>query len=175
MSCWRNSKRRRKEMAVTSSGTATVTLPTDEQILITREFDAPRHLVYKAYTTPELVKRWWNAKRGEVTVAEIDLRVGGTWRYVMVTDDGFEVGFHGEYREIVPNERLVSTELYEGVPDGEPTLNTLTLTETDGRTTMTILVEAPSREVRDAIIDSGMEAGMQDAMDLLEEIAVSLR
>jgi uncharacterized protein YndB with AHSA1/START domain len=162
-------------MTVTSSRTARVTLPTDEQILITREFDAPKHLVYKAYTTPELVKRWWNAKRGEVTVAEIDLRVGGTWRSVMVTDDGFEVAFHGEYREIVPNERLVSTELYEGVPDGEPTLNTLTLTETDGRTTLTILVEAPSREVRDAIIDSGMEAGMQDAMDLLEEIAVSLR
>ncbi len=162
-------------MAVTSSGTAKVTLPTDEQILITREFDAPKHLVYKAWTTPELVKRWWNAKRGEVTVAEIDLRVGGAWRSVMVTDDGFEVGFHGEYREIVPNERLVSTELYEGVPDAEPTLNTLTLTETDGRTIVTILVEAPSREVRDAIIDSGMEAGMQDALDLLEEIAVSLR
>jgi uncharacterized protein YndB with AHSA1/START domain len=162
-------------MAVTSSGTAKVTLPTDEQILITREFDAPKHLVYKAWTTPELVKRWWNAKRGEVTVAEIDLRVGGAWRYVMIADGGMEVGFHGEYREIVPNERLVSTELYEGVPDGEPTLNTLTLTETDGRTTVTILVEAPSREVRDAIIDSGMEAGMQDAMDLLEEVAISLR
>ena len=162
-------------MAVTSSRTARVTLPTDEQILITRQFDAPKHLVYKAWTTPELVKRWWNAKRGEVTVAEIDLRVGGAWRSLMVTDDGFEVGFHGEYREIVPNERLVSTELYEGVPDSEPTLNTLTLTETDGRTTVTILVEAPSKEVRDAIIDSGMEAGMQDALDLLEEIAVSLR
>ena len=75
-------------MAVTSSGTATVTLPTDEQILITREFDAPKHLVYKAWTTPELVKRWWNAKRGEVTVAEIDLRVGGKWRYVMIADGG---------------------------------------------------------------------------------------
>ena len=72
-------------MAVTSSGTATVTLPTDEQILITREFDAPKHLVYQAWTTPELVKRWWHAKRGEVTVAEIDLRVGGMWRYVMVS------------------------------------------------------------------------------------------
>ena len=104
-------------MAVTSSGTAKVTLPTDEQILITREFDAPKHLVYKAWTTPELVKRWWNAKRGEMTVAEIDLRVGGTWRYVMVADGGFEVGFHGEYREIVPNERIVSTEVYEGMPD----------------------------------------------------------
>jgi uncharacterized protein YndB with AHSA1/START domain len=164
-------------MAV-SSGTATVTLPTDEQILITREFDASKHLVYKAWTTPELVKRWWNAKRGEVTFAEIDLRVGGTWRYVMVTDDRFEVAFHGEYREIVPNERLVSTEVYEGVPQGEGeegTLNTATFTEADGRTTLTILVQAPSKEIRDAIIDSGMEAGMQDAMDLLEEVAVSLR
>jgi uncharacterized protein YndB with AHSA1/START domain len=164
-------------MAVTSSQTATVTLPTDEQILITREFDAPRHLVYKAWTTPELVKRWWNAKRGEMTVAEIDLRVGGRWRYVMVTDDGFEVAFHGEYREIVPNERIVTTEVYEGVPEAEEAavLNTLTFAEADGRTTLTNLVQAPSKEIRDAIIDSGMEAGMQDAMDLLEEVAVSLR
>jgi uncharacterized protein YndB with AHSA1/START domain len=161
---------------MTSSGTAKVTLPTDEQILITREFDAPKHLVYKAWTTPGLVKRWWNAKRGEVTIAEIDLRVGGTWRYVMVAD-GQEVGFHGEYREIVPNERIVSTEAYEGIPDADAnaTLNTLTLTETDGRTTLTVLVECPSKETRDAIIDSGMEAGMQDAMDLLEEVAISLR
>jgi uncharacterized protein YndB with AHSA1/START domain len=164
-------------MAV-SSGTATVTLPTDEQILIRREFDAPKHLVYKAWTTPDLVKRWWNAKRGEVTLAEIDLRVGGKWRYVMVADGGFEVGFHGEYREIVSNERIVSTEVYEGVPQeeaGEGTLNTATFTEVDGRTTLTILVQAPSKEIRDAIIDSGMEAGMQDAMDLLEEVAISLR
>ncbi len=159
-----------------SSGTATVALPTDEQILITREFDAPKHLVYKAWTTPELVRRWWNAKRGEVTTAEIDLRVGGTWRYVMVTDDGFEVAFHGEYREIVPNERIVSTEVYEmpEAPDPEGTLNTATFTEVDGRTTLSILVVAPSKEIRDAIIDSGMEAGMQDAMDLLEQVAVSL-
>jgi uncharacterized protein YndB with AHSA1/START domain len=102
-------------MAVTSSGTATVTLPTDTQILITRKFDAPKHLVYRAWTTPELVKRWWHANRGEVTLAEIDLRVGGMWRYVSRSDDGLEVAFHGEYREIVPNERLVSTEVYEGI------------------------------------------------------------
>jgi uncharacterized protein YndB with AHSA1/START domain len=166
-------------MAVTSSGRAALTLPTDQQILITREFDAPKHLVYKAWTTPELVKRWWNAKRGQVTVAEIDLRVGGRWRYVMVTDDGAEVGFHGEYREIVPNERIVSTEVYEGVPQGEGpeqgTLNTATFTEADGRTTLTIVVEAPSKEIRDAIVESGMEAGLQDALDLLEQVAVSLR
>ncbi len=161
-------------MTVTSSGTAKVTLPTDDQILITREFDAPKELVFKAWTTPELVKRWWHANRGEVTHAEIDLRVGGTWRSVMVTPEGFEVGFHGEYREIVPNERIVSTEVYEGVPGNDGTLNTLTLTEAGGRTTMTVLVQAPSKEVRDAIIDSGMEAGMQDALDLLEQVAISL-
>ena len=159
-------------MAV-SSGTAKVTLPADEQILITREFDAPKHLVYKAFTTPELVKRWWHANRGEMTVAEIDLRVGGKWRYVMVADGDFEVGFHGEYREIVPNERIVSTEVYEGMPDAEA-VNTMTLTEADGRTTLEILVQHASKEHRDAHIESGMEAGMQDAMDLLEEVAVSL-
>jgi uncharacterized protein YndB with AHSA1/START domain len=161
-------------MAATSSRTATVTLPTDEQILITREFDAPKHLVYKAWTTPDLVKRWWHAKRGEMTVAEIDLRVGGRWRYVMVTEDGFEFGFHGEYREIVPNERIVSTEVYEGMPEGEA-VDTLTLTEVDGRTTLTILVQHTSKAHRDAHIDSGMEDGLQDALDLLEQVADSLR
>jgi uncharacterized protein YndB with AHSA1/START domain len=166
-------------MEVTSSGAATVTLPTDEQILIRREFDAPKDLVFKAFTTPELVRRWWHAKRGEVTVAEIDLRPGGKWRYVAVADGGVEVGFHGEYREIVPNERLVSTEVYEGIPQGDGpeqgTLNTATFTEADGRTTLELLVEAPSKEIRDAIIESGMEAGLQDAFDLLEEVATSLR
>jgi uncharacterized protein YndB with AHSA1/START domain len=167
-------------MAVTSSGTAVVTLPTDEQILITREFDAPRDLVYRAFTTPELVKRWWHANRGEVTVAEIDLRVGGKWRYVSITPDGFEVGFHGEYLEIVPDERVVTTEIYEGLPEGvsedeAATVNTATFAEADGRTTLTILVQATSKESRDAIIESGMEAGLQDALDLLEQLALSLR
>jgi uncharacterized protein YndB with AHSA1/START domain len=164
---------------VTTGATAKVTLPRDDQILITREFDAPRHLVYKAWTTPELVKRWWHANRGEMTIAEIDLRVGGKWRYVMIANDGSEVGFHGEYREIVPNERVVSTEVYEGVPQSEGpeegTLNTATFAEADGRTTLTILIQAPSKDVRDAIIDSGMEAGLQDALALLEQVAASLR
>jgi uncharacterized protein YndB with AHSA1/START domain len=162
---------------VASSGTAQVTLPADQQILITREFDAPKELVWKAWTTPELVKQWWHANRGEVTVAEIDLRVGGSWRYVSVTNDGFEVAFHGAYREIEPYDRIVSTEAYEGVPnaDENATVNTMTLEEMDGRTTVTVLVEAPSKEIRDAIIESGMEAGMQDAYDLLEQVAISLR
>jgi uncharacterized protein YndB with AHSA1/START domain len=160
--------------ARTGSGSAVVTLPADEQILITRVFDAPRELVYKAYTTPELVRRWWHAKRGEMTVCEIDLRVGGEWRYVMVAHGDMEVAFHGEYREIVANERLVSTEVFEGFPDAE-SLNTLTLTETDGRTKLEILVQHENKEHRDAHVNSGMEAGLQDALDLLEEVAGSLR
>ena len=159
-----------------SSGTATVELPTDEQILITREFDAPKHLVYKAFTTPELVKRWWSGQRGEVTLVEIDLRVGGKWRYVMVASEGFEVAFHGEYQEIVPDERVVSTEIYE-IPDqgdSPPTVNTATFTETDGRTTLEVLVQCPNKELRDTIIDSGMESGMQESYDALERVAASL-
>ena len=167
-------------MAVTSSGPATVTLPTDEQILITREFDAPKHLVYKAWTTPELVKRWWSGHRGEMKIAEIDLRVGGTWRYVMVANRGFEVAFHGVYREIVPNERIVTTEVYEvpeaeALPEADVPLNTVTFTEADGRTTLMLLVQTTSKELRDTIIDSGMEGGMQEQMDVLEQLAISLR
>jgi uncharacterized protein YndB with AHSA1/START domain len=156
-------------MAAMSSGTATVSLPTDEQILITREFDAPRRLVWKAWTTPELVKRWWHANCGEVTTAEIDLRVGGKWRYAQVTPAGFEVGLHGEYLAIVPDERLVSTAVYEGFPEAE-WVDTVTLSEENGRTTLTILVQHSSEEHRDAHIESWMEAGLQDALDLLEQL-----
>ena len=148
---------------------ATVTLPTDDQILITREFDAPRHLVYRAWTTPELVRRWYGGSHGEPSVVEIDLRVGGRWRYAF--DAGF--GFHGEYREIVGDERLVSTEVFEGAPDAE-SLNTLTLTERDGRTTMTVLVQHQNQANRDAHINAGMEEGMNASLDKLEEVARSL-
>ena len=161
---------------MTTSHSAKLTFPADNQILITREFAAPKHLVYRAMTEPDLVKRWWHANRGEITVAEIDLKVGGKWRTVAQAPDGFEVAFHGEYKEIIPNERLVSTEAYEGAPDPDAnaTTNTVTLTEHDGRTTMTLLIDCPSPQVRDAIVESGMEAGMQDAYDLLEELAISL-
>jgi uncharacterized protein YndB with AHSA1/START domain len=161
-------------MAVTSSGSAKVTLPSDDQILITREFDAPRDLVFKAWTTPELVARWWSGERGKVTSVDIDLRVGGTWRYVMEANEGFEVAFHGEYQEIVAGERLVNTEVYEGMPDAAA-LNTLTLTEEDGRTQLQVLVQHTSKEHRDGHINSGMEEGMQEAMDRLERVAISLR
>ena len=165
---------------MTSSGTATVTLPTDEQILITREFDAPKHLVYRAWTTPELVKRWWSGQRGEMTVVEIDLRIGGAWRYVLAAGGGFDVAFHGEFREIVPDERIVTTEVFE-MPDADPLppedepLNIVTFTEVDGRTTLNLLVQTTSKELRDMIVNSGMEAGMQEQYDVLEQLVVSLR
>lgn len=164
--------------AMTSSGKAVVTLPAETQILIVREFDAPKHLLYRAYTEPDLIKQWWSGQRGRVMSAEVDLRVGGNWRYVMTANEGFEVAFHGTFREIVPNERIVTTEIFEGAPveneDEDAALNFVTFDETDGRTTLTTLVECHTREVRDIIIESGMEGGMQEAMDRLEQVAISL-
>ena len=113
-----------------------------------------------------------------MTVVEIDLRVGGDWRYAMVADGGQEVAFHGTYREIVPDERLVTTEIFEGAPAPEPgqeVIDTATFAEVDGRTRLTLLVACPSREVRDMIVASGMEDGLQDALDLLDELTVTLR
>jgi len=150
-----------------------VTLPTDTQILITRDFAAPKHLVYRAWTTPELIKRWWGGNHGEVAIAEVDLQVGGRWRYVLAANGGFEVAFHGEFREIVPDELIVCTEVFEGMPDAEA-LTTMTFTETDGRTTLTQLVQHQNQEHRDGHINSGMEGGMQESMDHLEQVAVSL-
>jgi uncharacterized protein YndB with AHSA1/START domain len=161
-------------MTVTSSRKAVVTLPEDTQILITREFDAPAHLVYRAWTEPELVRRWWSGDRGEMTSAEIDLRVGGTWRFVMTASAGFEVAFHGEYQEIVPAERIVSTEVFEGMPDAAA-LSTTTFSEGNGRTELRILVQHSSQEHRDAHINSGMEDGMQESLARMEQVARSLR
>lgn len=160
----------------TTSGTAKVTLPADTQILITREFGAPRHLVWRAYTEPDLVKRWWAGNKGQVTSAEVDLRVGGRWRYVMTANGGFEVAFHGEFREIAAPERLVNTEAFEGVPDPDGTagLVTVTLTEKDGRTYFEALCDYHDKAIRDMVIDSGMESGMQESYDALERVAVSL-
>ena len=158
--------------SVSSSGTATVTLQTDEEILITREFDAPRHLVYQAWTTPELVRRWWSGTRGEMTTVEIDLRVGGRWRYVMATEGGGEVAFHGEYREIVPNQRIVYTEVFEGTPDAQA-LTAVTFTEAAGQTTLAILIRYDSGQDRDAH-SSYMQDGLEEALDLLGRTAKGL-
>jgi uncharacterized protein YndB with AHSA1/START domain len=159
---------------VTTSGTAQVTLPTDEEILITREFAAPPRLLWKAWTTPEIVSRWWSGQRGKMTSAEIDLRVGGRWRYVMVANEGFEVAFHGDYQEIVPQERIVTTEVFEGAPEGEPALNIVEFVENGDGTTLSLLARFESKAVRDYVLGTGMEGGMQEQMDLLDEIAASL-
>lgn len=167
-------------MAQASSSTMDVTFPSDEEILITRTLNAPRHLVYRAWTTPELVKKWWPGRRGEMTVAEMDFRVGGAWRYVMVAHGEFEVAFHGTYREIVPNERIVNTEVMEmpgTSPDGEEgaVVNTVTFEEADGgATTVRIRTNAGSKEVRDMIAQSGMEGGVREQFEIIEELAASL-
>ena len=157
---------------MTGRRTAVVTLPADTQILITREFNAPRHLVFLAWTTPELIKRWWSGGRGEVTMADVDLRPGGRWRYVLAGGDGTEAAFHGEYLQIVPDERIVSTEVYEAIPDAEA-VTTLMLTEMGGRTRLTMLVQHTSRENRDRHLEYG--DSLQQAMDRLEQAAISAR
>ena len=163
-------------MTATTTHSAVVTLPADTQILVTRDFNAPRHLVYRAHVEPDLVKRWWAGERGVVDSAEIDLRVGGRWRYVMTANGGFEVAFHGEYREIVPDGRIVCTEVFEGVPDGDldPAVCTYSLTDLGAHTRLTVLTEVSSLQVRDMIVQSGMESGLQEGMDALERVAQSL-
>ena len=161
-------------MAAATSGTAKVTLPADDQILIEREFAAPAQLVWRAVTEPELVRRWWHSGRGEMTECEIDLRVGGSWRYAMRPEGADEeIAFYGEFHEIVPHERIVQTETFAPYPDDAST-NTMTLTERDGVTLLTTLVQHQTAYARDMHINSGMEAGMQDAFDRLEQVAISL-
>jgi uncharacterized protein YndB with AHSA1/START domain len=160
-------------------GSAVVTLPSDTEILITRDFDAPAELVFKAYTSPALVKRWWGCfETSKWVVCDIDLRVGGTWRYV-VREPDMEVAFHGEYQEIEAPHRLVTTEVYEGAPVPDPdaagALNIVTLDEVDGVTTLSVLVQCPSQDVRDAIIQSGMESGVQVSYDRLEDLVRQAR
>ena len=149
-------------------GSAVITLPSDTEILITRAFDAPAELIFKAFTTPELVQQWWGFETSEWLVCEIDLRVGGQWRYVIRERD-MEVGFHGEYHEIDGPHRLVSTEVYEGFPDAG-SLNIMTLDEVDGVTTMTTLVQHETQEHRDMQLASGMESGMQVSYDRMEDL-----
>ena len=158
---------------MTTSDSAVVTVPSATQILITRELDAPRHSVYRAYTVPELIRRWWAGHRGQCTSAEIDLRPGGSWRYVMTENAGFEAAFHGEFLEIIDGERIVSTEVFEGEPDAAA-VTTTSFAEHDGRTTQSILVQHISHENRDMHLNSGMELGMQEAMNHLEKVARGL-
>jgi uncharacterized protein YndB with AHSA1/START domain len=152
-----------------------VTLPSDREIVVTRVFNAPRQLVFEAWTQPEHVKRWFGGCGNmTMTVCDIDLRVGGTWRYVLHdSSNGTDHGFSGEYREIVPPERLVSTERYEPVPNSDH-LNTLTLTEQDGKTTLHIHIQHQSMEQRDGHLQSGMEVGLRETLNRLEKLLQSM-
>ena len=160
-------------MTMATSGTAKVTLPAADQILIERTFAAPAHLVWRAVTEPDLVRQWWTGGRGEMTECEIDLRVGGSWRYAMRPEGGEEFAFYGEFLQIVPNEKVVQTETFAPFPDDAST-NTMTLIEQDGATLLRTLVQHQTAQARDMHINSGMESGMQDSFDRLEQVAISL-
>lgn len=156
-------------MMATRHGSATVTLPSDTEILITRSFEAPRALVWEAMTTPRHLLRWWGPTWHPLVACEIDLRPGGSWRFVSRDADGNELAWHGVYREVAAPERTVSTEVFEGFPDAE-SLNTTTLSEHDGLTTVQTLVAHRSKEFRDGHVDSGMEDGMQETFDRLDDL-----
>jgi len=153
-------------------GTLKVTLPDDTSVLLDRTFDAPRHLVWRAMTEPALVKQWYGPRGHSLVVCEIDLRIGGKWRYVLQQPDGTQMGQFGVYRELDAPDRLVSTEAFDDFP-GEA-LVTVTLVETNGKTRLNSHVRSPSKEVRDIVIASGMEHGAAETYDRLDELLPSL-
>jgi uncharacterized protein YndB with AHSA1/START domain len=155
-----------------NTGTLKVTTPTDREIVLTRVFDAPAHLVYKAFTDPELLKRWFGPHGYSLTLCEVDLRVGGEWRYVLKGPDGTTMGMGGVYQEIVPGQRTVHTESFDDYP-GDSVITTV-LTEHDGKTTLTATARYESKEVRDAVVDSGMEHGAAETYDRLAELLPTL-
>lgn len=155
-----------------NTGSLKVTTPTEREIVMTRVFDAPRELVYDALTKPELVKRWFGPRGWSLIVCEIDLRVGGAWRYLLRGPDGTEMGMSGIYRELARPEREVHTESFDDYP-GE-SLVTCVLVEQNGKTTLTGTVLYASQEVRDTVIRSGMEHGAAETYDKLAEHLASI-
>lgn len=162
------------EMATQGKNRATVEIVSDTEVLITRTFGVARDLVFEAMTKPEHVRSWYGCEVMTMVVCEIDLRVGGRWRYVLRMPDQSEHGFSGEYREIVPPKRLVTTESYEPIGPGHEMIATVTLEERDGRTTFRNHLAYKSKADRDGHLQSGMEGGMQESLDRLEARAASL-
>lgn len=146
--------------------------PGTHELSLTREFDAPRDLVFKVYTDPELLPRWWGPRYLTTTVDEMDVRPGGQWRFVQRAPDGSEFGFHGVYHEIAGPERVVDTFEFEGMP-GHVALETTTLEDLGGRTRLTTHSVFQSVADRDAAAASGMESGAAETMDRLEEVLAS--
>jgi uncharacterized protein YndB with AHSA1/START domain len=162
---------------MTQTGSLRITTPTDREIAMTRVFDAPRHLVFEAYTTPDLLKRWLGVHAGwSMAVCEVDLRVGGAYRYVWRNEQGMEMGMRGVFREVEPNERIVATEVFDESWYPGEAVDTVVLTEQGGRTTLTLTVRYESREARDAVLKSPMEQGVAAGFDKLEQLlATSMR
>jgi uncharacterized protein YndB with AHSA1/START domain len=151
-----------------NTGSLKVTTPTDREIVMTRVFNAPRQLVYEAFTRPELMKRWFGPRGWSLVVCEIDLKVGGTFRFVLRGPDGRDLGMRGVYRELAPPERSVHVESFDDFP-GESIVTTV-LVEHEGKTIFTATVVYPSKEIRDAVIQSGMEHGAAESYDKLAEV-----
>jgi uncharacterized protein YndB with AHSA1/START domain len=161
--------------AVKNTGTLKITTPTEREIVLTRVFDAPRSLVFDALTKPELLRRWHGPRGWSLVVCEVDLKVGGAWRFVSRGPDGAEMSLGGVYREIVPPERLVvAVQVNSRHCVQEDSIVTTVLDEDRGRTTLTSTVLYPSREIRDAVIKSGMEHGAAQGYDKLAEVLASI-
>ena len=154
-----------------NTGTLQVTTPSDREIVMTRVFDTPRRLVFEAFSKPELLKRWFGPRGWSLTVCEVDLRVGGGFRFVLKGPDGTEMGMRGVYRKIDPPEGSVHTESFDDYPGDSQV--TMALVEQGGKTTMTVTVLYPSQEVRDAVLKSGMEHGAAESYDKLAEMLAS--
>lgn len=154
-----------------NTGTLQVTMPTDREIVLTRVFEAPRSLVFDAFSKPELLKRWFGPHGWSLAVCEVDLRVGGGFRFVLEGPNGNKMGMRGVYREIAPPERSVHMESYDDYP-GESQVTSV-LAETDGKTTLTVTVLYPSAEIRDIVAKSGMEHGAAESYDKLAALLAS--
>ena len=160
-------------MSEKSSGASTLTLPSDQEIVMERVFNAPRELVFKAHTDPNLISQWWGPRRYTTVVDKMDLRVGGVWRFVQHDADGNEFAFNGVYREIVPPERLSYTFEFEGMP-GHVLVETVTFEEQNGKTKVTVTGLYQSVEDRDGMLQSGMEEGANESYERLVELLGSL-
>lgn len=159
---------------MTNTETLQVTTPSEREIVMTRVFDAPRNLVFDAWTKPELLERWLGVRNGwSFAVCEVDLRVGGAYRFVWRGADGAEMAMGGVYREIVAPERLVSTEKFDDPWYPGEALDTIALVEDDGKTTVTTTVLYESQEIRDAVLESGMARGVAESYDVLDELLES--
>jgi uncharacterized protein YndB with AHSA1/START domain len=158
-----------------TNGSLKVTTPSDREIVMTRVFDAPRRLVYEAYTKPELLKRWLGVHNGwTLAVCEIDLKVGGTYRYVWRGPDGMEMGMRGVYQELIPSERVVATEKFDQPWYEGEAVGTVTFDEQDGKTTLTMTILYASKDIRDAVLQSPMEQGVGAGFDKLAELLPSM-